>query len=48
MYIKVTVRKKTLRQDNFRKCPRCHRFSEISQWVDEQDRGMNTNSRIFG
>ena len=26
-----TVRKKTIRNDNFRKCSRCHRFSEIFQ-----------------
>ena len=25
------VRKKTIRNDNFRKCSRCHRFSEIFQ-----------------
>ena len=26
---KTTVRKNTMRQDNFRKCSRCHRFNEI-------------------
>ena len=32
-------------QDNFRKCSRCHRFSEIFRYVI--NRQMNTNSRIF-
>ena len=34
-----------MRQDNFRKCSRCHRFSEIFRCVI--NRQMNTNSRIF-
>ena len=28
IYTKATVRKKTMRQDNFRTCSRCHSFSE--------------------
>ena len=44
-YIKATVRKKTMKLDNFRKCSRCHCFSEIFQCVI--NRQMNTNSRIF-
>ena len=45
IYTKVTVRKNTMRGDNFRKCSRCHRFSEIFQCVINRRR--NTDSRIF-
>ena len=42
---KTTVKKKTMRQGDFRKCSRCHRFSKIFQCVI--NRRMNTNPRIF-
>ena len=34
-----------MRQDNFRKCSRCHRFNEIFKCVINRRR--NTESRIF-
>ena len=43
--IKVFVRKNTMRQGNFRKCSRYHRFSKIIQSVISRRR--NTNSGIF-
>ena len=45
IYTKATVRKKSMRQDNFRKCSRCHRISKIFQCVINRRR--NTNSRMF-
>ena len=36
---------KTMRQDNFRKCSRCHRFSEIFQCVI--NRWENTKTLTF-
>ena len=45
IYTKATVRTNTMRQDNFRKRFKCHRFNEIFQCVINRRR--NTNSRIF-
>ena len=45
IYTEATVRKKTMREDNFSKCSGCHRFSEIFQCVI--NRRMNTNACIF-
>ena len=42
----TSLRKKTRIEDNFKKCSRCRRFSQIFQCVI--NRRMNTNSRIFG
>ena len=42
---KGALRKNIMRQVSFRKCSRCHRFSEIFQCVINWRR--NTNSRIF-
>ena len=42
---KAIVRKNTMREVIFRKCSRCHRFSEIFQCIINRRR--NTNSRIF-
>ena len=40
-----SVRKKTMRQDHFRKCSRCQHFSEIFKYII--NRRMNTNFCIF-
>ena len=45
IYTKVNLRKKTMRQNNFSKCSRCHRFSEIFQYVI--NRWINTNYCYF-
>ena len=45
IYTKATVRKKAMRQDNFRKRSRCHYFSEVFQWV--LNRWRNTNLIFF-
>ena len=41
IYTKATVRKNTMRQDNFGKCSRCHHFSEIFQYVINRRKNAN-------
>ena len=45
IYTKITVRKETMRRNDFRKCSRSHHFSKIFQCVIK--RLINTNSRIL-